>query len=111
MRADRVASVIAKEVSLIISQEIRDPRLGMVTITNVIVTPDLKEATIYFTTMGDRKNDTEILQSAKNFIRTCLAHRIRIKFVPELKFVFDDQLEYNQKIEQLFKEINKSNKK
>uniref|UniRef100_A0A7C4XBV0 Ribosome-binding factor A n=1 Tax=candidate division WOR-3 bacterium TaxID=2052148 RepID=A0A7C4XBV0_UNCW3 len=110
MRADRVASLIAKELSIIISQEVRDPRLGFVTITKVIVTPDLKEAKIYFTTLGDAKNDLAILQGAKGFIRTSLAHRVRIKFIPELKFAFDDSYEYGEKIDHLIQEINKDNR-
>ncbi|MEO0226528.1 MAG: 30S ribosome-binding factor RbfA [candidate division WOR-3 bacterium] len=111
MRSDRVASLIAKEISIIISQEIKDPRLGFVTITKVFVTPDLKEATIYFTTLGDRKNDLLILQGAKGFIKTTLAHRIRIKFIPELKFAFDDSFEYGERIDRLIEETNKDNKK
>ncbi len=111
MRSDRVASLIARELSFIISQEIKDPRLGFVTITKVFVSPDLKEATVYFTTLGDRKNDLTILQGAKGFIRSSLAHRIRIKFIPELRFAFDDSFEYGEKIDRLIEETNKGNKK
>ncbi|MEO0095800.1 MAG: 30S ribosome-binding factor RbfA [candidate division WOR-3 bacterium] len=110
MRRDRVASLIAREISLIISQEIRDPRLGMVTIIRVILSSDLKEAKVYFTTFGDSVNDLHILEGAKGFIRSALAHRIRIKFIPDLKFIIDDSQQYGQKIERLLKEINKGNK-
>lgn len=111
MRSERVASLIAREVSLIINQEIRDPRLGMVTITRVTITADLKEAKIYFTSLGNTTNDLNILQGAKGFIRTALAHRIRIKFIPDLKFIIDESSKYGEKIDRLIEEINKNNKK
>ncbi|MGQ9465125.1 MAG: 30S ribosome-binding factor RbfA [bacterium] len=110
MRSERVASLIAREVSLIISQEIRDPRLGMVTITKVIITPDLKEAKICFTSLGNSTNDLSILEGAKGYIRSRLAHRIRIKFVPDLKFIIDESSKYGEKIDRLIEEINKDNK-
>lgn len=110
MRSERVASLIAREVSLIISQEIRDPRLGMVTITKVIITTDLKEAKIYFTSLGDTANDLGILEGAKGYIRTTLAQRIRIKFIPDLKFIIDESLKYGEKIDRLIEEIHKENK-
>ncbi|MGB9720920.1 MAG: 30S ribosome-binding factor RbfA [bacterium] len=110
MRNERVASLIAREISLIISQEIRDPRLGMVTITKVAISPDLKDAKIYFTTLGDGTNDLNILEGAKGFIRTALAHRIRIKFIPDLKFILDESPKYGEKIDKLLNEIEKGNK-
>ncbi|MEO0123441.1 MAG: 30S ribosome-binding factor RbfA [candidate division WOR-3 bacterium] len=110
MRSDRVASLIAREISLIISQEIRDPRLGMVTITKVTVSSDLKDAKVYFTTMGNSTNDLHILEGAKGFIRSTLAHRIRIKFIPDLKFMIDDSQQYGEKIDKLLEEIDKGNK-
>ncbi len=110
MRSERVASLIAREISLIISQNIRDPRLGMVTITKVILSSDLKDAKIYFTTLGNSANDLQILEGAKGFIRSTLAHRIRIKFIPDLKFIIDDSQQYGEKIDKLIEEINKGNK-
>jgi len=110
MRSERVASLIARETSLIISQEIRDPRLGIVTITKVTISPDLKEAKIYFTTLGNSANDLNILEGAKRFIRTTLAHRIRIKFIPDLKFIIDESPQYGEKIDRLLEEIDKGNK-
>ncbi len=110
MRTDRVASLIGREISLIISQKLKDPRLGMVTITKVTVSGDLKEAKIYFTTLGDSKNDLHILEGAKGFIRTTLAHRIRIKFIPDLHFIVDESQKYGDKIDRLLEELNKGNK-
>ncbi len=82
----------------------------MITITKVALSPDLKDAKVYFTTLGDSIKDLNILEGAKGFIRTTLAHRIRIKFVPDLKFLIDDSPQYGEKIDRLLKEINKDDK-
>ncbi len=101
--------MIFREISLIISQEVRNPRLSIVTVTKVSVTPDLKEAKIYFTSLGDSTNDLNILEGAKGFIRTTLAHRIRIKFIPDLKFLIDESPKYGERIDKLLEEIDKNN--
>jgi len=110
MRIERVVAVLEKEVSLIISQELKDPRLGLVTITRVMVKPDLKNAVIFFTTLGDKKQDLATLQHAKGFIRTMLAQRIRMRFIPEIEFMFDESYEYGQKMEKFFEQISKDHK-
>ncbi|MEO0136949.1 MAG: 30S ribosome-binding factor RbfA [candidate division WOR-3 bacterium] len=110
MRSDRVASLIAREISLIISQKLRDPRLGMVTVTKVTVSADLKIARIYFTTMGNSANDLQILEGARGYLRTALAHRIRIKYIPDLEFIIDDSQQYGEKIDKLLDEIKNHDK-
>ncbi len=110
MRNERVASLIAREISIIISQDVKDPRLGIVTVTQVSVSPDLKVAKIYFTSLGNSTNDLEILRGAKGFIRSTLAHRIRIKFVPELDFFIDESAKHGEKIDKLLEKIDKENK-
>jgi ribosome-binding factor A len=108
MRTERIASLLTREISCIVSQEVKDPRLGMVTITRTIVSADLKNATVYFTTLGDGKHDLEILHGAKGFIRTTLARRVRMKFIPDLAFQFDDSFQNGDRIDRLFDEIKKS---
>lgn len=110
MRAERVASLLEKEISYIVSQELKDPRLGFVTITKVFLTADLKEATVYFSTLGDKVQDLNTLQQAKGYIKTMLARRIRLRFIPNLQFRFDNSYEYGQRIDDLFKKISKDNK-
>lgn len=107
MRTERVASLLIRELSYIVSQKLKDPRLGFVTITEVRLKPDLKEATIYFSTLGDKLEDLKTLQRAKGYIKTLLAQRIRLKFIPELEFKFDDRDEHNGRLDDLFKEISK----
>jgi ribosome-binding factor A len=111
MRAERVASQLEKELSVIVSREMNDPRLGFVTITKVSVTPDLKNAVIFFTTMGDKKNDLKTLEHAKGYVRTLLAQRIRLRFIPEIEFKLDESYEYEQKMEKLFEQLDKDHKK
>jgi ribosome-binding factor A len=107
MRIERVIAQLEKELSYIITQEIKDPRLGLITITRLVLTPDLKEATVFFSSMGEKQQALETLQRAKGFIRTSLARRIRIRHIPVLDFCIDDSLEYSQHINNLLDEISK----
>lgn len=110
MRIDRVAAQLEKELSLIITQELQDPRLGIITITKVALTPDLKEATIFFSSLGDKQKGLETLQRAKGFIRTHLARRVRLRFIPDLHFKIDDGPEYADRINRLFHELDQDHK-
>lgn len=87
--------------------------LGLITITNVRVTPDLKIAKVYVSIFEKERRD-EVLEKIKaktKFIRSELASRITIKFVPELKFFLDDTLDYVEKIEGLIKKIHENDDK
>ncbi len=95
-RTDRVAQEIQKEVAMIIQREVKDPRLGMVTVNAVEITRDLAYAKIFvtfFTLEGqNEKESTEVLNEAAGFIRSLLAKRIKARIMPELRFVFDKSL-------------------
>ncbi len=107
-RSDRVAEAIRKEVSLIIHDELRDPRLGFVTIVQVKVTDDLREARIFFSVLGndeERKKTAQALDSAAGFIRKLVGERILLRFVPEISFKEDRSSEYAAKIEEVLNEI------
>ncbi len=108
----RVAEEIRREVSFIITEDVKDPRLGMISITDVEVSGDLSFAKIYFSMLGDEKQKETNLQAldrAKGFIRSELAKRIRVRHVPEISFHFDPSLEQGARISALLKTINKSN--
>lgn len=107
MRKDRVASVLARELSMIIAKDINDPRLRLTTITKVDVSPDIKNATVYFSSLENRQEVLKVLQGAKGYLRTHLAHRVRIKTIPDLSFKIDDSFERGQHIDALFEQINK----
>jgi ribosome-binding factor A len=109
MRKDRIASILGREISDIIEHEIKDPRLGFVTITTVDVSIDLKTAIVYFSSLDDKSEGLETLNRAKGFIRSSLAHRIRMRFIPNLEFKIDDSFEYGKKIDAFLEEISNDN--
>jgi len=107
-RPDRVAEAIRKEVSIIIHDELNDPRLGFVTITAVEVTADLREAKIFFSVLGkedEHQKTKEALDSALGFIRRLIGERIRLRFVPQILFREDRSSEYGSRIEEVLNEI------
>lgn len=95
-RTDRVAQQIQKEVATIIQREVKDPRLGMVTVNAVEVTRDLAYAKVFvtfFTLEGQNEEESAtILNEAAGFIRTLLAKRIKARIMPELRFEYDKSL-------------------
>jgi ribosome-binding factor A len=107
-RADRVADLIKAELSDIILRHVRDPRIGMVTITGVKVTDDLRLARIYFVEMGKDACDPETgkgLEQAKSFIRRELGKRLRLRYVPDIVFMLDTSFAYGSRIDRLLAEI------
>ena len=116
-RIDRVEHLIKEEISLIflykLADKLGDSSFGFVTVTSVKVSPDLKIAKIYVSVLekDKREHSLERIKSVKGFIRSELASRIRIKFVPDLKFFLDDSLDYVEKIEGLLKKIHADDNK
>jgi len=111
-RADRVGGLIQKVLSNILNKNIRDPRLKMATITSVKVSRDLKQARIYFTTSGgiQKKDDTiEGFNSAHGFIKRTLAHELDLRYMPHLKFFYDESLEYGAHIDELIESTKSKN--
>lgn len=107
-RIDKVENLIKEEISMIFLIKLQDPSLGFITITNVKVSPDLKIAKIYLSVLEKERREIVLdkINNSKGFIRSELASRIRIKFIPELKFFIDDTLDYVEKIEGLIKKIH-----
>lgn len=107
-RQDKVAEAIRKEASLIIHEELKDPRLGFVTVTKVELTPDLRFAKIFYSVLGkemERKKTKEALDSASGFIRKILCQRIKLKFAPEIVFCEDKSSEYSVRIQELLDQL------
>lgn len=106
-RPHRVADLLKREISEILFKELKDPRVGFVTITRVKVTADLRIAKIYFSALSSKGNVEDSLSglnSAKEFIRTELKRRVRLRFIPILEFIVDDTLDYVEKIEKLIQQ-------
>lgn len=109
MRANRVAEQMKKELGEIIGRKLKDPRIGFVTVTDVAVTGDLQQATIYITVLdGDRKDTLRALEKAKGFIRSEIGQRIRLRVTPELLFAIDESAAYGNHIDNLLRQINQS---
>lgn len=109
-RSLRVGDLIREEVADIIMHKIRDPRLGFVTVTEVKASDDLKHAQVYVSVLEDAKRAKthKILKSSAKFIRSELAKRVKIKFIPKLIFKLDESIEYGAKIEKMLNEIKSS---
>jgi len=110
-RVDKVEKLIKEEISYILLHKMQDEDFGFLTVTDVKVSADLKIAKIYLSVLQKERRDFVLnrINLRLGHIRTELAHRIRIKFVPELKFFIDDTLDYVEKIEGLINEVHKKN--
>jgi ribosome-binding factor A len=96
-RSDKVADLIHKEVSELFVKTVKDPRIGMITITKVTVTADCRSARIHFSVPGsveERERSKQGLDSAKGYIRRELARRLNLHHTPEILFQFDPSIEY-----------------
>jgi ribosome-binding factor A len=103
-RTARVARQIQQELSLILEEQLKDPRVGMVTLTSVQMTPDLRLARVYFSRLGEADERLEAkaaLEHAAGFLRRELGHRLRLRYLPELRFFIDDSLERYDRISDL----------
>ncbi len=108
VRANRVGEQMKKELGDIIGRKLKDPRVGFVTVTDVQVTGDLQQATIFISVLGneDQMEDTlKGLSKAKGFIRSEIGKRIRLRKTPEITFEFDESISYGNKIESILKEL------
>jgi len=103
-RSRSIAEQVQRELSEIIRLELKDPRVGMITITDVEVTADAAHAKVYFTLMGDAARieaTTAALTHAAGFLRSELAHRMKLRIVPQLSFKYDASVERGARLSQL----------
>ncbi|NIO05824.1 MAG: 30S ribosome-binding factor RbfA [Proteobacteria bacterium] len=109
-RAERVGDLIKREVSEMLIRGIKDPRVGLVTITRVRLSDDLRLAKVFFSVMGseeDRTRNLQGLNSAKGFIKREIGKRTHLRYVPDIVFKFDPSVEYADHLDRLIKEINR----
>jgi ribosome-binding factor A len=97
-RTDRLGAELQRELAAVLRDEVRDPRLGLITVQEVRVTRDMAHAKVYFTCMGGDARSTEEFLNRKlsGFLRRELAHRIRARGMPQLHFVYDESIERGQ---------------
>ncbi|MBA4159925.1 MAG: 30S ribosome-binding factor RbfA [Gemmatimonadetes bacterium] len=107
-RTDRINEQLRQEISILVRDEVRDPRVGIVTITAVETSPELDHAKVYITALGDDSEKEEALEglrSAAPFVRTQLSRRLHMRRVPELHFRIDRVLAEANRIESLLRQV------
>jgi ribosome-binding factor A len=107
-RVDRINSLIQQEVAELIRSELKDPRLGFVSVVGAEVSPDLRHARIAISILGDaeaKKNSLEVLRRASGFLREKLKGRLDLRRLPELDFHIDDSIEYSIHISQVIQDL------
>jgi len=110
-RTARISEEMKREISAIIQNELKDPRLSsLISVTNVNVTKDLRYAKVYVSVMGneeEKKNSLEGLKSAAGFIRREVGHRIQLRYTPEVQFELDNSIEHGAYISKLINDTVK----
>lgn len=108
-RRRQVAAILRRELSDIIQQEVKDPRVGLASITRVEVSPDMSYARVYVSVFAgeeERREAIEALTGAQGFVRRQLAPRIRLRTIPRLNFLLDQSLEHAENISRLLNQID-----
>jgi len=107
-RVERVQATIMEEISLIVLKELKDPRVERVTITGVKLSKDLRNATVYFSVLGEKEDIDQAqvgLDKASGFIRHRLGEKIRLRSLPELIFRYDDSIIRSARITELLEQV------
>jgi ribosome-binding factor A len=113
-RADRVSDLLKEEISQLIQRGLKDPRIGFVTITRVLLSRDLRHAKVFFSTYGDegaKQKSLEGLRSALGFIRGELGRRLNLRYVPEIEFRMDESLDHAFHIEEILHQMKREGRK
>ena len=108
LRIEKLQELIKQEMSKMLLKELKDPRIGFVTVTDVEMTGDLREAKIYVSVMGGAeqvKSSLEGLNSALGFVRREIGQRVRLRFTPEISFALDTSLDYGDHIQKLLLQV------
>ena len=107
-RVKRVSETLKEVLSEIIQLNLKDPHVGFVTVTGVEMTPDLKQAKVWVSVMGDEEetqNTLKALKHAKGFLKAEVAKRVRLRYMPEMTFMLDETVRTSMRIEGILKEI------
>ena len=106
--------MVKAEVSSILQTRLRDPLIGFVTVTDVEISPDLRHAKVFVSVLGDaeaRKGTMEALGRAQSYVRTEVAHVLKLRAAPEIVFVYDASVERGARVFELLAEIENERKK
>jgi len=107
-RPERMADVLRHELARVLREEVRDPRVGFITLTDVRLSPDLRSARVFVSALDqDEPTTLEALERATPFIRRTLARSAGLRFTPDLHFVFDHSVATGSRVESLLQEIRR----
>jgi ribosome-binding factor A len=113
-RPDRVADQIRGELASLLAREVHDPGIGFVTLTRVHVSPDLQQARVHYTVLGDEKSraaSARALERAAPFLRRQIGSRLRLKRVPELLFSYDESIAGQDRIERILNDLHAADRR
>ncbi|XKM14221.1 30S ribosome-binding factor RbfA [Orbaceae bacterium ac157xtp] len=115
-RTQRVSHELQKEIAIILQREIKDPRLGMVTVSSVDLSRDLSYAKVYVTFLNDEDNEVveqglKALHDATGYIRSLIGKAMRLRIIPELKFVYDESLVEGMRMSTIVSEVVQQDQK
>ena len=108
-RSQRVAGLLKSEIGAIIQTKMKDPAVGFVTITDVVLSDDLRIAKVYFSVLGDKSqkaNSLKGLERAKAYIQNELGSRVRLRYLPILQFFIDETWDYGERIDQILRDLH-----
>ncbi len=113
IRSERVKEQLRKEISRILQEDLKDPRIGFITVTRIDLTGGLRHARVYFSVFGDemvKASSVEGIQSAAGYIRKLIGDRLKLKYVPEISFLLDNSIEYSMDLEKTFERLKNERK-
>jgi len=108
-RPERVAQMVQQLLGEIFARGMRDPRIGLITVTGVKMSPDLREARVYWTVHGDpgqRKQTAKGLENARGFLRREIGVELKLRVTPDLHFTYDEAIDRGERIEQLIRQVH-----
>lgn len=107
-RNDRVRAAMRQEISNMLQRDLKDPRLGFATVTDVRVSGDLQHVRVYVSILGDdasRQQTMEALESARGYVRSEIGRRVQLRLTPEITFAYDDSIERGARLLRLISEV------
>jgi ribosome-binding factor A len=110
-RAERLGELVLAEISRMIVRDLKDPRIGFVTLTRVDMSDDLRHGKVFISMLGSAQEKAQTLQglaSATGYIRRQLGRVLQLRYTPEITFLVDDSLEHGAKIAQLLRQLHTS---
>ncbi|MBU1007029.1 MAG: 30S ribosome-binding factor RbfA [Candidatus Omnitrophica bacterium] len=113
LRTDRVKRQLEREISKIFREDLKDPRIGFITVTRIDLTGDLRCARVYFSILEDnidKEKSLKGVESAAGYVRKLIAERLGLKYVPELIFKLDKSIEYSMGLEKTFERLKNERK-